>query len=172
MINVNKKKGQHRTSYPLSLKNRNMESPNDWMDYSIIYPGVKKKAGDWSPLVNEQFLVMKTTRNKTFGFILDLHFINIVNSGKGAGQKMFPNNILGETSPPTMKKNRQACSPSFDVKGGDRSLHAGFTSIQLGLSIVKRTDGGPLFEKASRMLIRDCFPVLFIRFGNSAGGQD
>jgi hypothetical protein len=43
--------------------------------------------------------------------------------GKGGGtKKMFPHEILLETPPPTLEPNRQACSQSLDVNGGDRSL--------------------------------------------------
>jgi hypothetical protein len=43
--------------------------------------------------------------------------------GKGGRDKtMIPQEILLEIPPPAMEPNRQACSQSLDVRGGDKSL--------------------------------------------------
>jgi hypothetical protein len=64
--------------------------------------------------------------------------LNLIYVEKGAGQKMFPDDILVETPPPTMKTTRQACGLSLDVKGGDRSLSSDIYKKQYLCQIIKK----------------------------------
>jgi hypothetical protein len=56
---------------------------------------------------------------------------------KRGGTKMFPSDILVETPPPTMNMTRQACNPSFDVKGGDISFPINISEKQYLCQTIK-----------------------------------